>query len=90
MNSAILYDRLTSKPEYYDRKSKHSPEEYKTLLRNTSTVYVGRLLAHLGNLSIYTREEAIYELFSKCGDIKLLKMGLNRKNKTPCGFCFVE
>lgn len=45
---------------------------------------------HLGNLSYYTREETIYGLFSNCGEIKLLKIGLNRKSKTPCGFCFVE
>ena len=43
-----------------------------------------------GNLSIYTKEEAIYELFSKCGDIVDIKIGLNEKNKQPAGFCFVE
>ena len=32
----------------------------------------------------------MYELFSKCGEIKRLIMGLDRFNKTPCGFCFVE
>lgn len=32
----------------------------------------------------------MYELFSKCGEIKRLVMGLDRFNKTPCGFCFVE
>lgn len=37
-----------------------------------------------------TSEEAIYELFSKCGEISMLKMGLNNKKKTACGFCFVE
>lgn len=28
--------------------------------------------------------------FSRCGEIKRLVMGLDRFNKTPCGFCFVE
>jgi nuclear cap-binding protein subunit 2 len=42
------------------------------------------------NRSFYTTEEQIHELFSKCGDIKRLVMGLDRFNKTPCGFCFVE
>ena len=40
--------------------------------------------------SFYTTEEQIHELFSKCGEIKRLIMGLDRFNKTPCGFCFVE
>ncbi|KAJ3093187.1 hypothetical protein HK102_003595 [Quaeritorhiza haematococci] len=49
----------------------------------TSTLYVG-------NLSFYTTEEQLYELFSKCGEIKRIIMGLDRNTKTPCGFCFVE
>ncbi|KAI1467160.1 RNA-binding domain-containing protein [Daldinia caldariorum] len=52
-------------------------------LKNATTLYVG-------NLSFYTTEEQVYELFSKCGEIKRLVMGLDRFNKTPCGFCFVE
>ncbi|KAI1758960.1 RNA-binding domain-containing protein [Hypoxylon sp. FL1150] len=52
-------------------------------LRNATTLYVG-------NLSFYTTEEQVYELFSRCGEIKRLVMGLDRNNKTPCGFCFVE
>ncbi|EHA50973.1 Nuclear cap-binding protein subunit 2 [Pyricularia oryzae] len=52
-------------------------------LANSTTLYVG-------NLSFYTTEEQVYELFSKCGEIKRLVMGLDRFNKTPCGFCFVE
>lgn len=40
--------------------------------------------------SFYTTEEQVYELFSKCGEIKRLVMGLDRIKKTPCGFCFVE
>ena len=49
----------------------------------SSTVYVG-------NMSFYTTEEQVYELFSMCGDVKRVIMGLHRANKTPCGFCFVE
>lgn len=40
--------------------------------------------------SFYTTEEQVYELFSKVGEIKRLVMGLDRFQKTPCGFCFVE
>ena len=28
--------------------------------------------------------------YQRCGEIKRLVMGLDRFNKTPCGFCFVE
>ena len=57
-----------------------SPEDK---LKDATTLYVG-------NLSFYTTEEQIHELFSKCGEIKRLVMGLDRFQKTPCGFCFVE
>jgi len=48
------------------------------------------LTAPLATRSFYTTEEQVYELFSKCGEIKRLVMGLDRYTKTPCGFCFVE
>lgn len=57
--------------------------EQERLLRLSTTLYVG-------NLSFYTTEEQIYELFSKCGDIKRIVMGLDKYKKTPCGFCFLE
>jgi nuclear cap-binding protein subunit 2 len=78
---ASLYESLAPKSEYWERK-KQQPEEI-AKLENSTTVYVG-------NLSIYTREECIYALFAKCGEVKKLIIGLNRQNKTPCGFCFVE
>ncbi|KAI3336456.1 nuclear cap-binding protein subunit 2 [Xylariaceae sp. AK1471] len=66
--------------EMADAKQEEPPEDP---LRNATTLYVG-------NLSFYTTEEQVYELFSKCGEIKRLVMGLDRFQKTPCGFCFVE
>ncbi|KAL9064156.1 MAG: hypothetical protein Q9157_007935 [Trypethelium eluteriae] len=57
--------------------------EFQDNLKNATTLYVG-------NLSFYTTEEQIHELFAKCGEIKRLIMGLDRFQKTPCGFCFVE
>uniref|UniRef100_A0A224XV42 Nuclear cap-binding protein subunit 2 n=1 Tax=Panstrongylus lignarius TaxID=156445 RepID=A0A224XV42_9HEMI len=68
---------------YRDQHFKGSRIEQERLLLNSSTLYVG-------NLSFYTTEEQIYELFSKCGDIKRIIMGLDKYKKTPCGFCFVE
>ena len=52
-------------------------------INESATLYVG-------NLSFYTAEEQIHSLFSKCGQIKRIIMGLDRNQKTPCGFCFVE
>jgi nuclear cap-binding protein subunit 2 len=63
-----------------NRERSPDPEEK---LKDATTLYVG-------NLSFYTTEEQIHELFSKCGEIKRLVMGLDRFQKTPCGFCFVE
>jgi nuclear cap-binding protein subunit 2 len=69
--------------QYRDQKFKGTREEQEKLLRESCTLYVG-------NLSFFTSEEQIYELFGKCGDIKRVIMGLDRVNKTACGFCFVE
>ncbi|KAK8765258.1 nuclear cap-binding protein subunit 2 [Amblyomma americanum] len=68
---------------YRDQHFKGSRAEQERLLRVSSTLYIG-------NMSFYTTEEQIYELFSKCGDVKKVIMGLDRFHKTPCGFCFVE
>ncbi|KAL8928766.1 MAG: hypothetical protein Q9208_001544 [Pyrenodesmia sp. 3 TL-2023] len=68
--------------EEKDEREK-TPEEPEDPLKDATTLYVG-------NLSFYTTEEQIHELFAKCGKIKRLVMGLDRFNKTPCGFCFVE
>ncbi|TGO84365.1 hypothetical protein BPOR_0513g00040 [Botrytis porri] len=67
-----------------DERRERTPEEpADDPLKDATTLYVG-------NLSFYTTEEQIHELFAKCGEIKRLIMGLDRFNKTPCGFCFVE
>lgn len=61
-----------------------SPEEYKERLKLSTTLYVG-------NLSFFTHEEQLLEFFGfSSGHIVSLIMGLNKKQKTPCGFCFVE
>ncbi|KAL5351152.1 nuclear cap binding complex subunit [Pseudogymnoascus australis] len=72
------------KRRYDDREEREkTPEPQEDPLKDATTLYVG-------NLSFYTTEEQIHELFAKCGEIKRLVMGLDRFNKTPCGFCFVE
>mmetsp|Transcript_41636 Transcript_41636/g.74664 ORF Transcript_41636/g.74664 Transcript_41636/m.74664 type:complete len:235 (-) Transcript_41636:86-790(-) len=80
---AYLYRELAPQVHYVDKKSGFTPEKWAKAIGTTKTVYVG-------NLAFFTREEQIYELFSKCGDVKRVVMGLNRHQKVPCGFCFVE
>jgi len=57
-------------------------DQEKRLLQST-TLYIG-------NLSFFTTEEQICELFGRAGDVKRIVMGLDKFKKTPCGFCFVE
>lgn len=76
--------RLDQPSKYLLRKARKNPNGLAELRNslNSCTIYVG-------NLSFYTSEEQIYELFSKCGQIKRIVMGLDRFKFTPCGFCFV-
>nr|XP_019001075.1 nuclear cap-binding protein subunit 2 [Kwoniella mangroviensis CBS 8507]OCF64536.1 nuclear cap-binding protein subunit 2 [Kwoniella mangroviensis CBS 8507] len=80
---------LDQPSSYRDNRSEIDRETERRLLAQSSTLYVG-------NLSFYTTEAQIYELFSTCarpdegGGIKRIIMGLDRHQKTPCGFAFVE
>uniref|UniRef100_A0A8C3WI03 Nuclear cap-binding protein subunit 2 n=1 Tax=Catagonus wagneri TaxID=51154 RepID=A0A8C3WI03_9CETA len=69
--------------EYRDQQFSGDNDEHEKLLMESSTLYVG-------NLSFYTTEEQIFELFSRCSDVKNVFMGLDNIKKTACGFCFVE
>lgn len=68
---------------YKDRRYSGDLNEREVRLQVSTTLYVG-------NLSFYTREEQIFDLFSRVGEVKRIIMGLDRFRKTPCGFCFVE
>lgn len=80
---ASLLPSLAAYSCYKDRYYEGTQPEYMNEMAKSCTLYVG-------NLSFYTTEEQIYELFSKSGEIKRIIMGLDRFKKTPCGFCFVE
>ncbi|GAA5936495.1 nuclear cap-binding protein subunit CBC2 [Sporobolomyces koalae] len=81
--ATITLASLSSYSSYRDSRSPLSVAVQHANLALSSTVYVG-------NLSFFTTEEQIYELFSRVGEIKRIIMGLDRNQKTPCGFCFVE
>lgn len=74
-------ERLDKPSAYLIRKARHNYGELERAM-TLKTVYVG-------NLSHFTTEEQIHELFLKCGAIDRIIMGLDRNKLTPCGFCFV-
>ncbi|KAI7903122.1 uncharacterized protein BX663DRAFT_509628 [Cokeromyces recurvatus] len=80
---ATIINSLAVPSSYRDQLYQGSSNQLSDDLSTTATLYIG-------NLSFFTTEEQIYELFAKCGEIKRIIMGLDRNQKTPCGFCFVE
>ncbi|KAK1320226.1 Nuclear cap-binding protein subunit 2 [Acorus calamus] len=79
---ALLFKDPNKLSAYRDRRFPGTQEEFEYALLTSTTVYVG-------NMSFYTTEEQVYELFSRAGEIKKIIMGLDKNTKTPCGFCFV-
>ena len=67
--------------KYYDKKNYNTQEEYNKALKISTTVYVG-------NLSFFTTQDSLWELFSRAGKISEIIMGINNDGH-PCGFCFV-
>jgi len=64
-------DPMIEVSAYRDNQFKGTRREQDRLLHTTSTLYIG-------NLSFYTTEEQITELFGKCGDLKRVVMGLDK------------
>lgn len=87
--SQLFYPSLESEvvTEYMLHRRKHHTDAAWTHLilgmHSSRTLYVG-------NLSFQTREEQLFELFSRAGHVHRIIMGLNAQTRTPCGFAFVE
>ncbi|CAF0866232.1 unnamed protein product [Rotaria sordida] len=79
----FLFQKSIALSSYRDRQFRGSEGDQDKKLLTSTTLYVG-------NLSFFTTEEQIHELFSRTGDVKRIIMGLDKTTKTPCGFCFVE
>ncbi|KAJ1622717.1 hypothetical protein T492DRAFT_1060287 [Pavlovales sp. CCMP2436] len=77
---AHLYRDVGVNSLYRDRKYRG---DWHAALEDSRTVYVG-------NLSFFTTEEQIHDLFSRAGETSRIIMGLDRVQRTPCGFCFAE
>ena len=60
---AHLYTDTGVKSLYTDRKFMGGKEGWQDALETSNTLYIG-------NLSFYTTEEQLYELFSRCGELK--------------------
>jgi len=78
----LTRDPMAELGAYRDQRFQGAMGQQDKLLKHTATLYVG-------NLSFYTTEEQVHELFTRVGDLKRIVMGLDKKRKTPCGFCFV-
>ena len=81
--ASLLKEVEGEKKIYWDRRILPTYEDAVRALEGSTTVYVG-------NLAFFTSELQIHASFSTCGVVKSVVMGLNRVNKLPCGFCFVE
>ena len=44
---------------------------------------------YVGNLAFVTSDAALHALFSRCGAVDHVIMGLNAQTRLPCGFAFV-
>ena len=80
---SLLNADVPEKKLYWDRSHYDSPEAQMKALAQSSTLYIG-------NLSFSTRVSHLKSLFSTIGTVKAIHMGLDRFQKTPCGFGFVE
>ncbi|XP_058493521.1 nuclear cap-binding protein subunit 2 isoform X1 [Solea solea] len=81
--NALTSDSYIDISQYRDQHFKGNRYDQEKLLKQSNTLYVG-------NLSFYTTEEQVHELFSKSGDVKRIIIGLDKVKKTACGFVFVE
>jgi nuclear cap-binding protein subunit 2 len=86
MASIIVFSEDQPRP-YIDKQSGLSEEGYLSALARSSTVYVGKYPFVGSNAAT---EAQIYTVFSQCGQIKRIVMGVNKRESSPAGFCFVE
>ena len=93
--AAIVDDPLPRAPEllfanstedkklYWDRSHYDSPESQMKALAKSGTLYIG-------NMAFSTRSYNVHSHFSQIGPVRRVVMGVDRFQKTPCGFGFVE
>uniref|UniRef100_A0A8C5AKH5 Nuclear cap-binding protein subunit 2 n=1 Tax=Gadus morhua TaxID=8049 RepID=A0A8C5AKH5_GADMO len=80
---ALHSDSYVDISQYRDQHFKGNRYDQEKLLTQSNTLYVG-------NLSFYTTEEQVYELFAKSGDVKRIVIGLDKVKKTAYGLAGLE
>ena len=73
--------------KYIDRLAQHSQEVLAAKEAVSTTVYVGKLKCRPPNV---ITESQIYTIFSQCGPIKRIIMGVTHEKHEFAGFCFIE
>ena len=80
---ATFLKYITKESEPYQRRGKFGrPEAQARAAYKSRTVYVG-------NLAFVTTDFQLTALFSRCGALDRVVMGINRETRQPCGFAFV-
>ena len=89
--AGILTDNTPRMGKYIDRKQLHKSglDEETFIAQRQERLNKSRTL-WIGNLSFYTTEAQLDCMFGTVGRITNLVMGLNNKDRTPCGFAFIE
>ena len=81
--SSLYADITPPQKQYIDRSFPGSEADYRRLLEESRTLYIG-------NVSFSTSEEQLYAVAAAAGDVARVIMGLNARTFEPAGFAFIE
>nr|ACQ59036.1 Nuclear cap-binding protein subunit 2 [Anoplopoma fimbria] len=73
--NALISDSYVDVSQYRDQHFKGNRYDQEKLLKQSHTLYVG-------NLSFYSTEDQVHEIFSKSGGVKRIVIGLDKVKKT--------
>lgn len=93
--AAILQHTAVDAKLYWDRSHYSSPAEQMKALEQSSTVYVGNLSFTIKSHHVHHHFTTLLSSSSSNGAssfaiVKRVILGIDRFQKKPCGFCFVE
>lgn len=79
---AALLKHFVPTAQPFHAKTRYRDEAKARIAATSRVVYIG-------NLAFVTSDAQIHALFSRCGTIERVVMGINKITRTPCGFAFV-
>jgi nuclear cap-binding protein subunit 2 len=91
--ASILQHTAVDAKLYWDRSHYSSPADQMKALQQSSTVYVGNLSFTIKTHHIHHHFTSLLSSSSSNNSSAIVKrvvLGIDRFQKTPCGFCFVE